>query len=134
MAAGGTSVGGSGRILRLVTAVAIASGAACKPPPDTRWTVDAEAAKRGRAVVEKVQCAACHEIEGIEWPKGMTGPSLATFDDRGMIAGSLPNRPDVLAAFVRNAPGVKPGSPMPPMPISQREAEEVAAFLYENGR
>ncbi len=113
-----------------MTLLTIAASAACKPPPDTSRTVDPDAAKRGRVVVERVQCTACHEIEGIAWPKGQTGPSLRTFDDRGLIAGRLPNRPDVLAAFVRDAPAIKPGSSMPPMPISKREADDVAAFLY----
>ncbi|WP_235510593.1 c-type cytochrome [Tsuneonella troitsensis] len=47
-----------------------------------------------------------------------------------MIAGTLPNRPDVLAAFIRNPPSVKPGSTMPPMPVTQREAADIAAYLY----
>jgi cytochrome c1 len=58
------------------------------------------------------------------------GPSLDGFDDVGLIAGQLPNQPDVLAAFIRNAPSVKEGSSMPPMPISETEAADIAAYLY----
>lgn len=123
-----------GRLSSLAAVTALVLLAGCKPPSDTRWQVDPEAAKRGRAVIERVKCGACHDIREIRWPKGRTGPSLQNFSDRGLIAGVLPNRPDVLAAFVRNAPAVKPGSPMPPMPISEPEARDVAAFLYETGR
>lgn len=113
---------------------AIVLTAACKPPTEARWPADPNAAKRGLAAIERVQCGACHEIRGVDWPAGRTGPSLVDFGDRGMIAGSLPNRPDVLAAFIRNAPAVKPGSPMPPMPVSQREARDIAAYLYEGSK
>lgn len=106
---------------------------ACKPPPQERQVVDAAAVQRGKAVIERVQCAACHEIHGIDWPKGRLGPSLLGFDDVGLIAGTLPNRPGLLADFVRDAPAVKPGSTMPPMPISEREARDVAAYLYASG-
>lgn len=108
--------------------------AACKPPTDARWPADPAAAKRGLAVIERVQCAACHEIAGVAWPKGRTGPPLLDIGDRGLIAGAVPNRPDLLAAFVRNAPAVKPGSAMPPMPVSAAESRDIAAYLYERGR
>ena len=106
---------------------------ACKPPPQERQVVDAAAAQRGKAVIERVQCASCHEINGVRWPKGRLGPSLLRFDDVGLIAGALPNRPELLADFVRDAPAVKTGSTMPPMPISDREARDVAAYLYASG-
>ena len=85
---------------------------------------------RGKAAIERVGCAACHEIPGIEWPTGRTGPSLAGFDDIGPIAGALPNTPENLAAFVRNAPAAKVGSTMPAMPLTQEESRDVAAYLY----
>ncbi|WP_077511956.1 cytochrome c family protein [Sphingomonas sp. LM7] len=85
---------------------------------------------RGKAAIERVGCAACHQIPGIRWPQGGSGPSLAGFAEQGLIAGRLPNRPDMLAAFVRNAPGVLPGTTMPAMPLSEGEARDVAAYLY----
>lgn len=103
---------------------------ACKPPPASRITPESAAASRGLAAIEKAGCGACHEIPGVGWPKGRTGPSLTGFDDAGLIAGRLANTPANLAAFVRNAPAVDPGSPMPPMPFSESEARDVAAFLY----
>lgn len=102
---------------------------ACKPPPSSRYQFDAEAMRRGRVAIERVGCAACHEIPGIGWPKGRLAPSLKGFDDVGVIAGSLPKTPANLAAFVRNAPQAKPGSTMPPMPLTEQEARDVAAYL-----
>ena len=104
--------------------------AACKQPPETRYVSEPKAMERGLAAIERAGCGACHEIPGLDWPKGRTGPSLARFDDIGPIAGALPNTAENLAAFVRNAPEAKPGSTMPTMPLSEEEANDVAAYLY----
>jgi cytochrome c1 len=102
---------------------------ACKQPPTSQYEFDPEAKRRGLAAIERVGCAACHEIPGVTWPKGRTAPSLKGFDDVGVIAGNLPNTPANLAAFVRNAPKAKPGSTMPAMPLTEHEARDVAAYL-----
>lgn len=104
--------------------------AACKDPVETRREPVADAKERGLAAIKRTGCGSCHEIPGLDWPAGRLGPSLKGFDDVGLIAGELPNRPDVLAAFIRNAPSIKPGSTMPPMPVSEAEAEDIAAYLY----
>lgn len=87
-------------------------------------------AARGKEAIERAGCAACHRIPGVRWPSGAVGSSLEGFSDQALIAGRLPNRPDVLAAFVRNAPAVLPGTTMPAMPLSEEEARDVAAYLY----
>lgn len=87
-------------------------------------------AKRGQEVIERAGCGACHVIPGVRWPRGRSGPSLEGFAGQGLIAGRLPNRPDVLAAYVRNAPATLPDTTMPAMPMSESEARDVAAFLY----
>ncbi len=85
---------------------------------------------RGKAVIEKAACAACHAIPGIKWPQGELGPSLDGFADQGMIAGRFSNRPDLLVRYIRNAPSMTPGTAMPAMPISEGEARDAAAYLY----
>lgn len=112
----------------MVLCVAALSG--CKQPPESRYSRGSTAAERGLATIERVGCASCHEIPGIAWPKGALGPSLKGFDDDGLIAGELPNTAENLAAFIRNAPAVKPGSTMPAMPVSEEEARDMAAYLY----
>ncbi|WP_293779839.1 c-type cytochrome [Sphingosinicella sp.] len=78
----------------------------------------------------RVGCASCHRVPGISWPEGSVGPALAGFARQGLIAGRLPNRPDLLARFVRNAPALLADTTMPAMPLSEREAADVAAYLY----
>jgi len=92
-----------------------------------------ESAERGKRAIERVGCAACHTIEGIAWPEGRSAPALAGLDRRGLIAGRLPARPDVLAAFVRDAPSLVPGTAMPAMPLTEAEARDVAAYLLTIG-
>jgi mono/diheme cytochrome c family protein len=103
--------------------------AACAGPPDDRQDVGQADPDRGRVAMERVGCGACHIIPGI-WPEGEVGPRLGGIAGRSLIAGRLPNRPDMLAAFVRNAPALAPGSAMPAMPLSETEARDVAAYLY----
>jgi cytochrome c1 len=112
----------------------VAASAACKPPPATETAVPLASAERGQRAIERVGCGACHTIDGIAWPRGKTAPALADFDRRGLIAGQLPARPDVLAAFVRDAPSLVPGTAMPAMPLTEAEARDVAAYLMAMGR
>ena len=99
-------------------------------PPERQHFTPQSSAEHGRQIIERVGCAACHSIPGIDWPTGRVGPPLKGFAEQSLIAGRAPNRPEVLAAFVRNAPAVVPNSGMPPMPLSEEESRDVAAYLY----
>jgi len=103
---------------------------ACKPPPEPRYEPDSAARQHGLAAIERAGCGACHEIPGVDWPRGRLGPSLRGFTDIGLIAGAVPNTAENLAAFVRDAPAVKPGSTMPPIPLTEQEARAIAAYLH----
>lgn len=107
---------------------------ACKSPPDERQHMPQADPARGKAVIERAGCGACHVIPGLRWPRGKSGPSLVGFADQGLIAGRLPNRPDLLAAYIRNAPATLPGTTMPAMPLNQAEARDAAAYLYASGK
>lgn len=107
--------------------------AACKPPPDETHAMPQADAARGKRAIERAGCGACHVIPGLRWPRGQSGPSLQGFAEQGLIAGRLPNRPDLLAAYVRDAPATLPGTTMPAMPLNEAEARDVAAYLYATG-
>jgi cytochrome c1 len=51
--------------------------------------------------------------------------------ERALIAGRLPNDPQRLAEFIRDAPSVLPEATMPAMPLSEQESRDIAAYLYE---
>ena len=87
-------------------------------------------AERGRLAIIRTGCGSCHDIAGIRWPKGQSAPVLRGMSRRGLIAGTLPNTPELLARFVRDAPALVPGTTMPAMPLSDQESRDIAAYLY----
>ena len=112
-----------------------APGVIGAPPSDTasnrQAASDADPA-RGRAIVASGAhgCAACHTIPGIRSPRGIVGPPLGGMAQRGFIAGQLPNRPEVLVAFLQNPPALIPKTGMPDVGLSPQQARDIAAFLY----
>jgi cytochrome c553/cytochrome c2 len=90
---------------------------------------------RGRAILASGihGCAACHTIPGIRSPKGIVGPPLGGVRARGFIAGQLPNRPDVLVAFLQNPPALVPQTGMPNVGLTREQARHIAAYLYSLG-
>lgn len=94
-----------------------------------RPVVQADAAE-GLKIINETGCAACHVIPGVDWPKGRSAGSLAGFAAQPMVAGRLPNQPDVLIRWLIDAPSLDPGTAMPPMPLTQDQARDVAAYLY----
>lgn len=118
----------SGWMLLAMVIAGMASGCADKSEPP-RQIAGADP-DRGLAVMERVGCAACHRIPGVDWPQGTVGAPLDGFADRPLIAGRFPNQPATLTRWLRDAPSLSPESGMPPMPISEAEARDVAAYLY----
>lgn len=102
---------------------------ACAGETPDRPPVGGADPARGLTVIRAAGCAACHQIPGVSWPEGAVGPPLEGFGDRSLIAGRLPNQPEPLAAFIRNAPAFVPDGGMPPMPITEQEARDAAAYL-----
>ncbi|MFW2830792.1 c-type cytochrome [Sphingomonas sp. ID0503] len=128
------AAGGIGGLLQIIRALLpLLLTPACKPPPDEVHHMPQANVQRGLEAIERAGCGACHVIPGLRWPRGQSGPSLEGFADQGLIAGRLPNRADTLAAFIRDAPAVLPGTTMPAMPLSDAEARDVAAYLYATG-
>lgn len=95
-------------------------------------------AARGAAILQSgvYGCAACHDVPGIRFPRGVAGPPLRDMADRAFIAGQLPNTGDVLVAFLQDPPSLVPRTGMPDVRMSLEDARHVAAYLYsvERGR
>lgn len=104
--------------------------AACSDKRQQPRDVTSADAVVGLAVIERLGCAACHQIPGVNWPKGTVGGSLDGFADRSMIAGRFPNQPETLSSWLTNAPSMTPTTGMPAMPMTSAEARDVAAYLY----
>jgi cytochrome c1 len=107
--------------------VAICALAACWAKPAPSAVGDPS---RGAAIIQQVQCGACHEIPGIADAHGLVGPPLTEFGRRTMVAGMLPNTPDALVRWLRDPQGLTPGNAMPDTHLTDRQARDVAAYLY----
>jgi cytochrome c2 len=115
---------------RLIGMALVLALSGCKPPPEREQAMPIADPAHGLEVIRQTGCGACHEVPGLFWPKGRLGPNLDGFAERTVIAGELPNRPDILAQWVRNAPSLIPGTSMPAVPMTEEDARDVAAYLY----
>jgi cytochrome c len=87
-------------------------------------------AARGRDVIEQYGCGSCHTIPGVRGARGLVGPPLLWFSRRTYIAGELPNTPENLVRWVRAPQSVEATTAMPTLGLSERQARDVAAYLY----
>jgi sulfur-oxidizing protein SoxX len=113
-----------------VMAISIAVLGACSDKSKPVRQIPGADPKRGLELIEHVGCGACHVIPGLAWPQGAVGGSLEGFAERPLIAGRLPNQPATLVAWLRDPPSLSPETAMPPTPLSEAQARDVAAYLY----
>ena len=84
----------------------------------------------GKLAIVHYGCDSCHDIGGIAGAEGQVGPSLEGIAVRPEIAGHLANTPDNLVRWLRDPQGVAPGNGMPNTGLSDRDARDIAAYLY----
>jgi cytochrome c oxidase subunit 2 len=82
----------------------------------------------GKTLFAQSACVGCHTVRGVS--ASTLGPDLTHFGSRRTLgAGMFPNTPERVAAWVRDAPALKPGVKMPPFPLSDAQARALAAYL-----
>ena len=82
----------------------------------------------GRAAFQKYGCIGCHTVAG--YSNGPIGPNLTHVGSRSMIAGSIMmNTEQHLRDWIANPPGMKPGSIMPNLHVSQTDLTALIAYL-----
>ena len=82
----------------------------------------------GRAAFQKYGCIGCHAVAG--YSNGPIGPNLTHIGSRSMIAGSIMMNTDQhLRDWIANPPGMKPGSIMPNLHVSQTDLSALIAYL-----
>jgi cytochrome c1 len=85
---------------------------------------------RGEQRIQALGCGGCHDIPGVTGAHGLTGPALSKFASRVFIAGRLQNTPDNLMRWIRDPHGVDPETAMPNVGADERDARDIAAYLY----
>jgi cytochrome c len=132
----------------LLLAVAVLSLllAACIPPPPPAPVKASPDASSGAAAVAKVTgdanagkalftskgCVACHVAQGVPGAVGTIGPSLNGLGDpvkRAQLASGEPNTPANLRGWIQEPQKKKPGTMMPALGLSDKESDDLTAFL-----
>jgi cytochrome c oxidase subunit 2 len=88
-------------------------------------------AQKGALVFATGACVGCHTISGTA-AAGKVGPNLTHIGSHQTLAGAIiPNNPEHLAAWLHNPPGVKPGSIMPNLNLTDDQVTSLVAYLEE---
>jgi cytochrome c len=85
---------------------------------------------RAPALLRRYGCVGCHTVPGLPGADGKVAPPLEELRSRVYIAGKVQNTPDNLIRWIVSPQALVPGSAMPQTGISESEARDVAAFLY----
>jgi cytochrome c2 len=115
------------RVLPFLLVAALA-GCAKKPPASDPLTGGNPRA--GQQLIARYGCAACHEIKGIAHADSKVGPSLTEMRSQTYVAGVLPNSASNLIRWIQHPRAVDPMTAMPELGVSEAEARDMAAYLY----
>jgi cytochrome c len=85
---------------------------------------------RGARLIVQYGCSNCHTVPGIYQARGRVGPPLDFFSERSYIGGELPNTPETLVHWIMDAPALIPATAMPNLDVDERDARDIAAYLY----
>src|SRR5215216_4628319 len=126
--------------IALLSATFVLVASACSsPPPSGSQPTTAVAgssastsggdAQKGRTLLIEKGCGACHTARGVPEATGSIGPNLTGIASRPRIADTLPNTPENMKRWIINPSVVKPGTMMPPLGLSDKEADDLVSFL-----
>jgi cytochrome c2 len=87
--------------------------------------------QKAQSAIRQYGCAACHDIPGIPSPGGLAGPPLSGMAARLYVGGTVENIPDNLVGWIVNPKQFNVRSAMPITGITESEARNIAAYLYE---
>jgi cytochrome c len=88
-------------------------------------------AQRGQTVILQYGCTSCHAIPGVGSVENGVGPDLDDLANQRYIAGQVPNRPEELIRWLQDPQEIEPGTLMPDMGVSEQDARDIAAYLYD---
>jgi len=128
--------------------VALTLAACAPPPPPPAPSKPAEAAKpaaagggggpvagdaaNGRTLFTAKGCIACHVAAGVPNATGTIGPSLNGIGDvakRPTLADGAANSAEHLREWIKDPQKLKPGTMMPNLQLSDKEADDLTALL-----
>ena len=121
--------GTPGKLVGLAAAVVGAAVLGGCTPSKAKQPVPGDA-DAGVSTITRHACGSCHQIPGVQAANGLVGPPLGGVAARVYLAGHLLNTPDNMILWLRKPQAVFPGNAMPDLGLSDKEARDVAAYLY----
>lgn len=105
---------------------------ACEFQADKNPTVNRKALEpeQGRQLVVAYGCVSCHKIPGTYHQAKWVGPPLDKWKQRKILAGKFPNTMKNLVRWIRFPSQMQPGTAMPDLHISKKDAEDMAIYLF----
>lgn len=104
------------------------------PAPAVPATLPERAAigdvQAGRRAAQQYLCATCHVMPGIVGADRHVGPPLSAIGTRKYIAGVVVNNPQNMVRWLMNPQQLDPLSAMPNLGLKEKEARDIAAYLY----
>ncbi len=86
----------------------------------------------GRQLFQSKGCIACHVAPGVPGATGTIGPNLTGIGDpakRPTLADGAPNTPEHLRRWIQDPQSLKPGTMMPNLNLTAKEADDLATLL-----
>lgn len=106
------------------------TAAACNRSREYANIVSGGNGERGRGLIRVYGCGSCHTIPGVRGAESYVGPNLDGIASRSYIAGVLPNDPENMVRWIQNPPAVDSKTAMPFLGVSERDARDIAQYLY----
>ena len=124
----------SRRVLAPVAALALAAAGACTQArvseQEAMQLTQGGRARQGRGWAQQYGCGGCHVIPGVPGARGRVGPPLDNVAARLFVAGVSENKPDNLVAWIQDPQRVDSATAMPRTGVTERQARDIAAYLY----
>ena len=98
-------------------------------PPAAQAVPPAPDLERGKKAIHQYGCVTCHSVPGVVGSHAPVGPPLDRIASRSFIAGVLVNTSVNMARWLQSPQAVKPGTAMPDLAVSARDAKDMAAYL-----
>jgi len=103
-----------------------------KPAASTGGGVATGDAANGRTLFTAKGCIACHTAQGVQGATGTIGPNLNGIGDvakRPTLTDGGNNTPEHIREWIKDPQKLKPGTMMPNLQLSDKEADDLTALL-----
>jgi cytochrome c2 len=126
-------------VIVIVATVAVVSACAPPAPPPAKEAKPAAGASavsgdadNGKQLFASKGCIACHVAQGVPGATGTIGPNLNGIGDpskRPTLADGATNTPEHIREWIIDPQKAKPGTMMPNLGLSAKDADDLTAFM-----